>query len=314
MAKRLLVRVRVTRIDLVAERIKLFHLTPLYRDKMPPFQAGDHVRLRLTNGTLRTFSLCGDPRDLSGYQIAVLREECGRGGSAAIHDRIQVGDELHVSYPEPGLRLHPAAHKHILIAGGIGITPFLGMAINRQVDLELHYAARSRDAAAFLTQLRQCLGDNLKTYLSNEGKHLNITSVLETPTEGTHVYACGPERLTTAVRTTAAQRGWGEGSVHLESFAGLTGPEASHGDPFDVSLLVSNRNLTVPSDKSLLEVLRKAGIPIEYSCEGGVCGTCSIEYRDGDPIHRDSCLSPTERTTRIMCCVSRAHTHLSLVI
>ncbi|TAM67487.1 MAG: hypothetical protein EPN48_12620 [Microbacteriaceae bacterium] len=157
MAKRLLIRVKVTEIDDVAARIKLFRLSPLYRATMPPYQAGDHVRLRLANGMLRRFSLCGDPRDLSTYQIAVLREDDGRGGSLAIHESIRVGDEL-------------------------------------------HHAAKSRDAAAFIAQLRRSLGESFHTYLSAEGKHLDIRSILDMPQERTHVYVCGPNSSKTRSR------------------------------------------------------------------------------------------------------------------
>lgn len=317
MPKRLLIRVRVAEVLDIADRIRSYRFVPVHRSDMPPFKAGDHVFLRLADGLLRSYSLCGDPRDLSSYKIAVLREDDGRGGSRAIHETIGVGDLVHVSYPQPSLRLEPDVRKHLLIAGGIGVTPFVGVAIamtSADHNIELHYAAKSSQAAAFVPELRRGLGNSLTTYFSQDGERLDINALLTTAGPETHIYVCGPDRLVSAVLAVASELGRPAESVHLESFKGLTADEAAAGDPFDVSLATSQRDLHVPANKSLLQVLREENIPIEYSCEGGVCGTCWVQYSDGDPIHRDSCLSPAQRASTIMSCVSRARTHLTLTI
>jgi ferredoxin-NADP reductase len=54
--------------------------------------------------------------------IAVLREDEGRGGSRSLHDEVEVGSALEIEVPENEFPLAPATRQAILIAGGIGVT------------------------------------------------------------------------------------------------------------------------------------------------------------------------------------------------
>jgi vanillate O-demethylase ferredoxin subunit len=97
-------------------------------------------------------------------------------------------------------------------------------------------------------------------------------------------------------------------AIHREYFSAdsvaLAGPQ----EEFEVELVRSGKKLLVPPESSVLDVLRCNGIAIESSCEEGVCGTCLTHVRGGEPDHRDSFLSESERAScdKMLVCVSRA--------
>src|SRR5690242_8579061 len=96
---------------------------------LPPFEPGSHIDVFIPGEKLgvRQYSLCGDPQDRSCYRFAVQREKGGRGGSKAMFDRVKAGTDLTVSQPRNNFPLRPAASHHLLLAGGIGITPMISM-------------------------------------------------------------------------------------------------------------------------------------------------------------------------------------------
>jgi len=105
-----------------------------------------------------------------------------------------------------------------------------------------------------------------------------------------------------------ATAGWPEGSVHFEWFAPRSRPADESSGSFEAVCQGSGITVTVPPDKSLLDALNDAGIPVPCSCQQGICGTCEVRVLGGEVDHRDSILSAAERATNetMMACVSRA--------
>jgi len=66
--------------------------------------------------------------------------------------------------------------------------------------------------------------------------------------------------------------------------------------------------LTVPADRSALDVVREVVTNHPYSCTQGECGSCEVSVLDGRIDHRDEVLSDQERESNevMMLCVSRA--------
>lgn len=313
MAPRLLIKARVVELRREAEGIRSLRFVPVHRSRFPSYPGGAHTVLQFPDGVRRSYSLCGDPRETSTYQIAVLREADGRGASLRLHDEVGIGDMLYLSYPQDGFGLDAAAQRHVFVAGGIGITPLLSMLhdLPSYAVAELHYCVRSRRRAAFLERLA-ALPVELYLYVADEGQRLDAAALLDTPTPGTALYCCGPERLIQAVHTSTVD--WPSGTVHVEAFNGLSGEQARQGEPFEVDLTLSQRRLAVPAHRSLLEVLHDAGIPLEASCEGGICRTCITDLVEGDAFHRDRCLSEHERNSSLTPCVSRGRGLLKLLL
>lgn len=283
------------------------------RDALPEWTPGAHVDLRLADGKIRQYSLCGDPADRTRYRIAVKREPGGRGGSTLIHDAFARGSEVHVSAPRNNFPLSTDAARHILVAGGIGITPFVAMTrhlAQDQQDFELHYC--SRPFPAPLTQeLSAVCGDRLHLYSPNapHPNRIDLSELFARVQDGTHIYCCGSQKLMDGVR--AATSHWPQSQIHFEAFQ-ATLDENFSSEPFDIRIASTGQVLTVPNDKSALYVLREAGFALPSSCELGVCGSCECGYQDGIVLHRDQVLRNEARQDRMMLCVSRARVNVTL--
>jgi ferredoxin-NADP reductase len=312
MTARLIMKMRVASITHQPNNVAIYALSHPWRTRLADPTPGAHVDVIVPGGKIRQYSLCGDPGDCSVYRIAVKREDDGRGASKWIHDNFRIGGTVLVSTPRNNFALAKTASRHILIAGGIGITPFLAMArrlIQSGQDFSLHYCARSSQAP-FLSELREICAERLVTHFSDvPGSRFDAAATLKNADPESHVYCCGPQKLTDAVRVAAAD--WGEGRLHFEVFQ-PTLDENFNPEPFDIVIGSSGQVFRVPANKSALEVLRTEGFPLPSSCELGVCGSCACNYRDGIVIHRDSILKVSERQDKLMLCVSRARVRVTV--
>jgi ferredoxin-NADP reductase len=277
------------------------------KDPLPRYAAGSHIQLQipLEDRDLRNaYSLVGDPTDRSSYRIAVRRQEASRGGSRYLHEKVEVGQTMRISPPSNLFALHSRARFHILIAGGVGITPILSHAMElerRGASFEVHYAYRKGLTDAYADDLRERFGARFFAYDGLDGRRFNPAAVLGGRTIGCHVYTCGPASLIEDVGVHAKALGWVPGRVHSEAFS------APHsGVPFIADLMRSQRQVHVPADQSLLEALEGAGITVPNMCRGGVCGLCVTRHFGGELEHRDSCLSPSDQAHLLMPCVSRS--------
>ena len=313
MTARLIMKLRVAAATLTTPDVLLLSLVHPTRPDLPAWTAGAHVDLRLPDRLVRQYSLCGDPADRSRYQIAIKREPDGRGGSVWAHTTFEVGAVAHISAPRNNFPLANEAREHALVGGGIGVTPLKAMAhelVRHDAAFHLHLCARSATGAPLLRELRDLCGPRLTTWFSAEGRRFDA-SVLGPPRDGTHVYACGPGRLLAAVNEGLVAAGWPAERVHAEVFSPLV-DESFTPEPFDVRLASSGRTVHVPADRSILDVLREAGMNLPSSCGLGVCGACVCGYRDGTVLHRDVVIPLADRQDRIAICVSRARVMVTL--
>ncbi len=305
------IAVDVVGIEQVTPLIKHFRLAPPGGGNLPAFSGGSHI-IVVMRGAARVhrnpYSLLSAPHDLETYEIGVRRMEESRGGSHFMHDTVRIGSRLEIAHPVNLFALDKIARKHVLIAGGIGITPFLAHLEDLHagvVPYELHYAVRSPEHGAFLDRLRRRAGDRLRVYYDSEGQAIDCETLLATQPLGTHVYICGPAGMIQHVIATAQSLGWPDSHIHWEQFSA---PPA--GDAFDAFLARSNIRVHVPPDQSLLESIEAAGVEVPYLCRGGVCGCCRtrVVEADGELLHNDHFLSDADKAggRSIMPCVSRA--------
>lgn len=282
---------------------------------LPRWAPGAHVDVHLPSGCVRQYSLCGEPGDRDRYRIAVLREERGRGGSREVHDRLLPGTELAVAPPRNNFPLVRAA-GYLFIAGGIGITPLLPMvraAAERRADWRLVYGGRSVASMAFVDELLAIDRDRVELVPEDTRGLIDVSTELESTTAEA-VYCCGPESLLAAVHQ-EVERLDRAVQLHLERFSPTEVPAPAANHEFEVVLARSGERITVPPDRSILDVALDHGVPALYSCCEGTCGTCVTRVLDGEVDHRDSVLSPAEREAAglMAICVSRARgNHLEL--
>ncbi len=304
-------QLRLAGIETVSEGVKSFFLEHPQGLDLPVFSPGSHLVLLLdTGGRIRrnAYSLTSDPDDRRRYAISVLHQPDGRGGSRFLHECLNVGDELPVRRPLNFFPIDRLAKRHLLIAGGIGITPFLSMAreLGRMgAAFELHYSVRSAKAAPFVATLRARYGRKVHVHDSAAGTRLDISSLLAGQRAGTHVYVCGSPKMMDAAVEAAGAAGWPQSCFHAERFKAAVG-----GAPFSVVLPgKEERVIEVSSDQSMLEALEDAGAEINSMCRVGACGKCRLEVKSctGRIVHNDHVLDATERAegTAIMPCVSR---------
>jgi ferredoxin-NADP reductase len=307
---------QVTRIRNETPSIKAFELAAPDGSELPPFTAGSHidVDIDLPDGSRgrRSYSLASNPVDQSRYEIAVLHLAEGNGGSTYMHNQVSEGQLLSCSQPVNEFPLSEKAEEHILIAGGIGITPILAMTHALQstgADFQLHYAARTEDHMAYRELARQIAGDGFHAYFSQSPNPspMDLTKFLGEPRPGRHAYVCGPGRLIKAVIDTAQKFGWSDDRVHRESF----GARSEQSDrAIEVELALSGMTLRVEPGTTILDALIDAGAFVAYECKRGECGTCQMHVLGGEPIHRDVSLTEQQRNEdKLMCtCVSWART------
>jgi len=303
-------RVRVGRIEQLAAGIKRFTLQPCGDDaNLPAFDSGSHIVVHMDNGRFRNaYSLTSPLDDASHYQISVRLEEASRGGSRFLHERVRENDELEIGAPGNLFGLSPRAGRHVLIAGGIGITPFMThiqTLAREDAAFELHYCFRNRRSAAYLDDLPATLGpDRLHVYESDTGGKLDIAALLAAQPADAHVYVCGPSALNDAVVATARAAGWDASRIHFEQFRNEVD---ATGGAFEVTLRKSGLTLPVGPDDTLLRVIEKAGVKVDCMCREGICGSCETAIVEGEADHRDNYLSDDEKASQktIMLCVSR---------
>jgi ferredoxin-NADP reductase len=302
------IKVKVISVEQVAPMIREFTLAAV-SNELYPFSPGAHVVVEMedkNNIYRNAYSLLSDPLDTSAYKIAVRLQDKSRGGSIFMHEQVCVGDELLISPPSNLFSPHWNAKKHLLLAGGVGITPFMSYLPEMQrrgSQLELHYMFHSAQTGAYQDILKQKLGDKFFSYDSDLGKRLELKNLIDRQPLGTHIYICGPLSLIDGTKNIVEEMGIPLSMVHYEEFSA-----PKPGKPFLIVIKKSGQTVPVSSKQSMLEALESAKLPVSSLCRGGVCGQCACSVVEGDIEHRDSFLSADEKALGkvVMPCVSRA--------
>ncbi|MSP67695.1 MAG: oxidoreductase [Alphaproteobacteria bacterium] len=317
-------RLRLRAVTHQAEDTRAFEFVDPDGRELPPFTAGAHIDVHLPGELTRQYSLCNDPVERHRYVVAVLREPAGRGGSRTLHDHIKVGDVLEITAPRNNFAIDKRAKRHLLLAGGIGVTPMLAMIHTLQAggaDFTLYYCTRNWDKTAFRDELGPLIETERAIVHHDDGRierSLDLGKLLKQPAAGTHVYYCGPAGFMRAAK--AAAEHWPKGTVHFEYFSvdaapAQGAPQAADtakkpGADFQIKIASTGQVLDVPLNRTIVEVLAAAGISVETSCEAGLCGTCRTRYLAGEPEHRDYILDEDEQREYVLICCARAKSHL----
>jgi ferredoxin-NADP reductase len=284
---------------------------PLKDTLFPAAAAGAHVvlELRAAERTWRNpYSLTSVPGTRTHYSIIVRRAAASRGGSAYIHDHLTNGQVFSMGGPNNLFWPATTARKHLMLAGGIGVTPFLSyMASFAETGkaYELHLRCRGAEASAFENLLSPW--PNAHVHASGRVASFDAANILRAQPLGTHLYLCGPDAFMAQMVAAAQSLGWPSSRIHQEFFG-----VGTSGRPFRAVLARAGFTVDVGPDQTLLEALEDAGLDPPCLCRGGACGQCKLPVLQGEPDHRDHFLTQEERARGdvIMTCVSRAQSDL----
>ncbi|NUT76211.1 oxidoreductase [Pseudomonas sp. C1C7] len=303
---------RVRRTELLTPRIRRVLLVSSNAAPLPGFTAGAHLELHVPGSRVqrRAYSLVNLP-DGEHYEIAVQLEDASTGGSRWVHS-LKEGDELLADAPRNHFPLNENTEHALLIAGGIGITPMLGMARALQAagkPFTLHYAGRDEAQMAYLQEARACQDNHCWISGGDPQKRFPAATILAAPRPGLHLYICGPGAMLNSVLSCARELGWPEDHLHYELFSGALEMAGDQG--FEVHLRETGVSLQVAAGQSVLDAMLEAGLDPMFDCRRGDCGVCVAQVIDGQPDHRDICLSERDRAGGSFCtCVSRASSAL----
>ncbi|MDM9653251.1 PDR/VanB family oxidoreductase [Pseudomonas wenzhouensis] len=307
---------KVMSVEQATPRIRVYSMANADGGPLPAFTAGAHLEFKLPVRTgrieKRSYSIASHPADRDRYLFGVLYEANSTGGSSYMHELVREGTVLEAVGPTNNFPLaEEAVGEHVLIAGGIGITPLLSMArvlAAGYARYELHYCARTAEDMAFREEVAQVCGDAAHLYFDSgdASRGLNVHQLLQSFQPGRHVYVCGPRGLIEAVRRVCVDAGWPEDHVHYEFFGAEV--DTSGGEAIEVVLAQSQVVLTIEPGQSILDAILDAGVDADFDCKRGECGVCVAKVVEGTPVHRDVYLSARERAAGdCMCtCVSWA--------
>lgn len=302
----------------IAQDIRLFTLESASPSSLPVYEAGAHIDVRLEPSLVRQYSLIGKPGSTGMWQIAVKRDAGGRGGSMAMHARLQEGTLVEVGNPRNHFPLQVSSGRHVLIAGGIGVTPLISMAYALAAkDFALHVFARTPAHVPFGQAIQRFPFAARIQLHCDDGKgfeNSEFTSALGPYQAGDKVFLCGPAGFMERVQAVAARAGWPASAIATENFSP---PRPAHPDaPFTIELARSGRQLRVEVGQSIVDVLEGERLPIDTVCRQGVCGTCRCRVLSGEIEHRDAVLTTAERErgNQILLCVSRGTGKWPLVL
>lgn len=293
-------KLTLTRKERIAEDVIRFRLAG---KNILPFESGAHILLQTPFGA-KKYTLISSPQDGSFYDIAVLKIGSGRGGSKWLHEEFVIGDSIDVEGPFQGFELAKGSGPHLLLAGGIGVTPiysFLRTLSETESTFEVHYGYRSEERRALGSEIEQLSNGRARFYNAELDENMNFDTILSEYSEGAHLYVCGPRGMIEAAKKTAQKKMWPISAIHFESF-GSGVPQLQV--PSTLKLVLSEQEVTFDPKESVLDALEKAGAWVSYECKRGECGKCVVEYSDGEVEHRDVCLTDFARTTMMCPCVS----------
>jgi vanillate O-demethylase ferredoxin subunit len=300
---------RVERTERVTAEVRRIVLDPGGPVSVPP---GGHIEVTVyVDGSPRTrcYSLAHAGRDRGRLVVGERLDPVGRGGSRYMHG-LRPGDTLKVCGPRDGFGLLPGRERYLLVAGGIGITPVIGMARALRgsgADYRIVHAGRARERMPFLDGLLSDHPGRVECAVSGEGTRLDLAALVSGTPEGTEAYVCGPMRMVEELRRHWRDAGRPTGALRFETF----GSSGTHpAEEFTVEVPRLGISAAVTRSGSVLDALREAGADMMFDCLRGECGLCEVKVLSCTaPIdHRDVFLSDRQKAAdQTLCtCVSRA--------
>ncbi|MFZ5937871.1 Pdr/VanB family oxidoreductase [Pseudomonas putida] len=291
------ITLQVRALRLESEDVLGVELAPPSAAPLPfDWAPGAHVDLRLGNGVVRQYSVISRPEEGHLY-LGIKRENASRGGSRWLHEHLRLGAQLQVGEPRNLFALQPGTGPVILVAAGIGITPLLPMYRQCQAQgrpVRLLYFTRDARQAPFL----QRLDEHIELHAGLRARQIAAHLARQLPAWAAEasLYCCGPAGFMDCVERTALACGWPHSALHREHFQ-ATAPTTQSNSNCSLVLQRSGVEVQVQPGESLVQAAARGGVALPVSCGMGICGACISRVIEGEPEHRDECLSDAQRSS-----------------
>ncbi len=299
----------VKRVQVMSSGISKYAFAALDGAPLPAWDAGAHIDVLVAPGMMRQYSMSGDPANRDVYEVAVLREDEGRGGSLLMHRIFTEGRKVFISRPINHFQLRNNSGRTFLMGGGIGLTPMVafGHSLHAQGrDFTLHYSVSKPEDLAFSNDLRSFdWADRVVEHVSSLGGRADLSNIFAGTGPDDHVYVCGPDGYMDSVLAAAVAAGIPDDNLHREYFSVPEQPDYQN-FAFEMVLRRSGRRLRVEAEETASDVLVAEGYPVDMKCSDGLCGVCRCGLVAGEGDHRDFVLSERQRADTIILCQSRA--------
>ena len=299
----------VSQVEALSDGISKFVFAALDGAPLPAWSAGAHIDVLVAPGLMRQYSMSGDPARRDVYEVAVLREDEGRGGSLLMHRIFTEGRRVFISRPINHFELQDNPGRSFLMGGGIGVTPMVafGHSLHAQGrDFALHYSVSKPDDLAFTRDLQSFdWADRVAMHVSSQGGRADMAAIFAGATADDHVYVCGPDSYMDSVLAAAAAAGLPDENLHREYFSVPEQPDYEN-YAFDLVLRRSGRRIRVEAEETASDALVANGYAVDVKCADGLCGVCKCGLLAGEVEHRDFVLSERQRADSIILCQSRA--------
>jgi ferredoxin-NADP reductase/sterol desaturase/sphingolipid hydroxylase (fatty acid hydroxylase superfamily) len=285
--------------------IQFGNVPTVFRD----FSAGQHltVKVNIKDEILyRTFSISSIPNTDNFLTLTIKRIKGGKVTNF-LAENLKVGDSLEVTAPSGQffLNTEPANQKHyVMIAGGSGITPIYSMIgtvlkFEPKSKITLLYANRNANSIIFKEKFEKWTKDfpdqlEVKHFLSEEENPKNaikgyITKVSLEELINQHsktkldYYLCGPEMMTNKLIEDLMYLGIPTENIHRELFLITTQNQTSNTQKAQVSAKVFGKiyQFETQEGKTILQSGLNQNIPLPFSCQSGLCGTCKMKCTEG---------------------------------
>lgn len=161
------------------------------------YAAGQYALIQIssdpTEKFIRQYSFSSEPN--SPRLEFIIRKLPGGKVSSWLHDRAKIGDMISITKPYGRFEKTPTALHHVLVAGGVGIAPFLSMLRDNPSNTSLLYSERSQDKVITDSELTSLLGDNYHLVLTQETDRINATHFRNLLGDGYTYYLCGSKQF-----------------------------------------------------------------------------------------------------------------------
>ena len=276
------------------------------------FKAGQYVTLKTTiegKEVRRAYSLCTPPTD-DTFKVTVKEVKSGTF-SVLANNKLKAGDVLEVHPPEGKFIFEPVQdghpHTYAAFAAGSGITPVLSI-LKTVLQQEKHsrfvlvYGNRTPDETIFFKELLElqaahpdrlfiefvysrCNEENCHYGRIDEGTVNYVLKNRFKDTTFTRFYLCGPEEMINKVSEVLLKNNTTKEQVLFELFNTEVEGEIKSNLEGETQLTIKvdeeEVTLSMPKNKTVLQMALDNDIDVPYSCQGGICSSCVARIVEG---------------------------------